>query len=103
MDSKTIPLVRISHTEETLQAPNELAWDSATVHPLPVHLHYYVSTSTYVRAVHVGVYTTSDYSNKVYNFFMMSTKLSLTKFIEKTYLHLLILYQYNMNIYLLSV
>jgi hypothetical protein len=31
--NKTIPLVQISYTEETPQAPNELAWDLATVHP----------------------------------------------------------------------
>ena len=44
-DNKTIPLVRISHKEEITQAINELARDPATVHPLPVHLHYYISTS----------------------------------------------------------
>jgi hypothetical protein len=40
-DNKIIPLVRISHTEETVQARNELARESVTVHPLLVHLHYY--------------------------------------------------------------
>jgi hypothetical protein len=43
--NKTIPLVRISYKEEITEAINELARDPVTVHPLPVHLHYYISTS----------------------------------------------------------
>ena len=37
---KTILTVCLSHIDKIMQAQNELGSGSATVHPLPIHLHH---------------------------------------------------------------
>ena len=64
-DNKTLLLVRICHYEEIFQTRSELAGESVTVHPLPIHLHYY--NIKYIINHHAFVKLTSYKQYKLNN------------------------------------